>query len=87
MPKRVTISVLTPIVNIGRWAGYRKRDEDIDLTDSYYGFTTTIEVECLIEEDWDDDMGRIAVPNREDLADQVWREVRATDDAAEYEIV
>ena len=29
--ERVAISVITPIVNIGRWAGYVKTDEDIDL--------------------------------------------------------
>lgn len=83
----VTLSVLTPIVNIGRWVGYAKRGEDIDLGDSYYGFETNIEVECLYEEDWDDDMGRCAVADPDDLRWQVSEAVRAIDPDAEYEII
>lgn len=61
----VRVSVLTPIVNIGRWKDYPKFDADIDLADSYYGFETEVVVECLCEEDWDDDMGRCAVAGQQ----------------------
>lgn len=85
--QRVAVSVMTDIVNIGRWAGYRKTDEDIDLSDSYYGFETEIEVECLCEEDWDDDMGRCSVADPDDLRWQVHEAVQAIDPDAEYEII
>lgn len=85
--ERVAISVMTPIVNIGRWAGYVKTDEDIDLVDSYYGFETEIEVECLCEEDWDDDCGRCTVADRDDLRWQVSEAVSAIDPDADYTMV
>jgi hypothetical protein len=83
----VRVSVLTPIVNIGRWKDYPKFDADIDLADSYYGFETEVVVECLCEEDWDDDMGRCAVADPDDLRWQVSKEVKAIDPDAEYEII
>ena len=85
--ERVEVSVFTPITNIGHWAGYKKYDEDIDLEESYYGFTTHIEVECQYYEDWDDDMGRCAVADPDDLRWQVDEAVRAIDREAEYEVV
>ena len=82
--ERATISVITDIVNIGRWQGYKKWDEDICLDDAYYGFFTEVEVDCLYEEDWDDDMGRCAVAKKDDLEEQVWQLVCCIDPDADY---
>ena len=85
--ERVTVSVMTDLPNIGRWAGHAKSNEDIDLRDAYYGFETEIEVECLYEEDWDEDCGCCVVADRDDLRWQVCEAVRAIDPDADYEIV
>ena len=84
---RLRLSVMTVPANIGRWAGYTKRNEEIDLVDNYHGFETEINVESLAEEDWDDDMGRVVVADKDDLRWQVSNAVHAIDPEAEYEII
>lgn len=85
--ERVAISVITDLVAIGRWAGYGKKDEEIDLADAYASFCTEIEVECLCSEDWDDDCGRCLVADKDDLCMQVRAAVRDIDPDADYELI
>lgn len=73
--RRVAVCVTTDLLNIRRWAGYCKRDEDIDLGDGCYSFVTDVEAECFGPDD------------REGLLEDVRETVFATDPDADFEIV